>query len=1164
MLWNERLKDERLRRGWSQKDVADRIGSSAKTVSRWEKGEVFPGPYNRQRLAELYGKSLEEMELVKDQAVVVAEANQSVVHKTVREDWGEAPDIERFCGRTQELNDLERWIVDERCRLVTLLGMGGVGKTTLAHMVARQIQATRPFEYVYWRSLQNAPLLESLLENCFQHLFEQRPVKLSGNVDEQISLLITCLRKQRCLLILDNVESLLQAGQRAGQYIESYEGYGRLLQRIGETDHQSCLIVTSREKPREVARLEGVDSRVRSLRLSGIEERNGRELLSDKSLFGSDDMWAALVYRYTGNPLALKLVSEPVRELFGGDIAAFLKEEETVFGDIYDLLDHQFQRLSAIEQEITYWLAIEREGMSLNTLYEDMRHQTDRKPLLEALDSLRRRSLVEVGSDGQFLLQPVIMEYTTGQFVAWVWKELETEVLALFKSHALIKATAVNYVRNSQMHFILDPLVKRLRSAFGKTGSERKLKHMLATLHAQSSLEDSYTAGNILNLLIRLEADLHGLDFSHLIVRQAYLQGVSLPKVNFAYADLETCAFTDTFSNVLCIALSSDGTLLAGGTTTGEIRIWRADSAVAMFTCYGHMDGIRSVAFSPDSRVLASGSEDHTLRLWDSNTGRCLNIFKGHTNWILSVAFSPDGRKLASAGQDQTIRLWGTGTGECIHVLRGHTDWIRSVTFNPDGKLLASGSNDRTIRLWDAATGKFIRELQGHSSWVRAIVFSPDGKTLASGGEDLAIRCWHIETGECFRALEGHTARVRTILWMLDGATLVSGGDDQTIRFWDVSTGECFKVLQGHTNRIWSLAFVPADNILVSASEDDTLRFWNSHTGQCVRVLQGETTLIKSIAFSPDSRRLVSGTEDRFVRLWDVHQGHCMHTLLHHSNRVRCVAFSPTGATFASSSEDETICIWDTDSGQCLHTLRGHTHLVRSIGYNTDGTLLISGSHDQSIRLWDTGTGQCLKTIDAYSLIWSVAFSPDSSMFASGGDDRTVQLWDTGSGTCTRTLEGHTHRVWSVVFHPSGKILASSSDDQTIRLWDIATGECFQILRGHASWVRTVAFSPDGNFIASGSHDRTVRIWDTLSGQCLKVLHGHENCVWSVVFSPLDDILASAGDDGSIKLWNIHSGVCVQTLRTERMYEGMNITHVKGLTAAQRTSLLALGAVEHT
>src|SRR5581483_345898 len=193
-----------------------------------------------------------------------------------------------------------------------------------------------------------------------------------------------------------------KVGQRTGRYAEGYEGYGRLFRRIGEAEHQSCLLLTSREKPQEIVQLQGHSFRVRTLLLSGIELAEGQQLLQDKRLVGSEEAWFELVGVYSGNPLALKLVAEPIREMFDGDIARFLSEEESVFGDIHELLEQQFERLSEQEQQILYWLGIDREAISLNELWENVKHAVSKGTLMDALESLKRRSLIEASGNGRF------------------------------------------------------------------------------------------------------------------------------------------------------------------------------------------------------------------------------------------------------------------------------------------------------------------------------------------------------------------------------------------------------------------------------------------------------------------------------------------------------------------------------------------------------------------------------------------------------------------------------------------------------------------------------------------------------------------------------------------------------------------------------------------
>src|SRR5262249_23107916 len=73
-------------------------------------------------------------------------------------DWSEALDVSTLYGRTDELAELEHWLLLDRCRLVAVLGMGGIGKTTL---VTRFVQQVAPgFACVLWRSLHNAPPLK--------------------------------------------------------------------------------------------------------------------------------------------------------------------------------------------------------------------------------------------------------------------------------------------------------------------------------------------------------------------------------------------------------------------------------------------------------------------------------------------------------------------------------------------------------------------------------------------------------------------------------------------------------------------------------------------------------------------------------------------------------------------------------------------------------------------------------------------------------------------------------------------------------------------------------------------------------------------------------------------------------------------------------------------
>ncbi|MEH2334443.1 NB-ARC domain-containing protein [Nostoc sp.] len=1140
----------------SPNTIAKELGVSAEAI--------------RKRLSEVYkkfqvsgsgpGKLTKLQQVIGSEYQIFSQIVERITSK--RQDWGEAVDISDFSGRIEELTILKQWIVRDRCRLVVLLGMGGIGKTALSVRCAEQIQGD--FEYVIWRSLRNTPPITEILADIINFLSNQQETNLSESADGRISQLIECLRSSRCLLVLDNVEAILRSGKHTGHYHEGYEGYGELIKRLGEVSHQSCLMLTSREKPKEITLLEG--KQVRSLQLHGLNQIEAKNIFNNLGNFSAtDDEWQVVIEYYAGNPLALKIVAALTRDLLDNNISILIKDYlnsgQFIFNDIHDLLERQFNRLTDLEKEIMYWIAINREPVLLSELRADIVSPLSQRGLIDTLNSLIQRSLIQK-SAAFFTQQPVVMEYMIEKLIENITQEIETGEIVLLNSHALLKAQAKDYVRDTQIRLVLNPITKLLLNTLGKINLKCPLIQIISMLQEKSPLQPGYVGGNVLNLLCQLKIDLSGYDFSYLTVWQAYLQGVNLHDINFAYSDLSKSVFTQTFGSILSVTFSPDGKFLATGDANGKVRLWNYDIK-QLFTYKGHTSRVWSVVFSPDSNTLASSSDDQTVRLWDVDTGKCLKTLQGHTNWIWSVSFSPDGKILASGSADQTVKLWDINSGKCLKSFQEHTSRVNSVVFSPDGKVLASSSDDQTVKLWDVNSGKNLKTLQGHTNWIWSVAFSPDGKLLASGSEDATVKLWDVNSGKCLQSLKGHTNWIWSVAFSPDGKLLASGGKDQTVRLWDINSGKCLQSLQGHTNWIWSVTFSPNGKLLASSSDDQTVRLWDINSGKCLKALQGYTNWVRSVAFSPDGKLLASGSEDHTVKLWDVNSGECLKTLHEHISRVSSVVFSPDSKTLASSSEDQTVRLWDVQSGNCLKVLQGHTNWIWSVAFSPDGNTLASSSEDQTVRLWNVQSGKCLKALHGKtSWIWSVAFSPDGKLLASGSDDQTVRLWDIQSSNALKALQGHTNWVRSVAFSPNGQILATGSEDQTVRLWNVESGKCLEVLQGHTNWVRSVVFSPNGKLLASGSDDKTVKLWNLSEGESLKSLQGHSLRVLSVVFSPDGQTLASGSQDETIKLWDVLTGKCLKTLRSPRPYEGMNITGVTGLTAAQLVTLKALGAVE--
>jgi WD40 repeat protein len=1088
-------------------------------------------------------------------------------------DWGEAADVSLFCGRAAEQAILEQWIVHERCRLITLMGMGGIGKTALAIKVSENVQDG--FERLIWRSLRNAPPIQELLSDLLQFLsgspdFSSEALLQAdseallqighgASLDNQIAQLIEYLRLSRCLLVLDNVESILLTEEGL---------YGNFFRALGEASHQSCVLLTSREKPKDLAWLEGEHLPIRAFPLSGLKEEEVKAIFNSKGSFRAEEQdWKELIRRYAGNPLALKIISTTAQELFNSDIAEFLEQEAGVFGDIRDLLDQQFRHLLEIEKEIIYWLAIEREPVSLATIRGDMVVPVAISKFVEGLESLGRSSLLEK-TGSLFTLQPVVLEYATEQFIEQILNEIVNGELALFRKYPLIKAQAKDFIRETQTKLILKPILRELsRQLISKKNVEYCLTAIKEKIQQESPLEPGYTGGNIINLLGELKTDLSNLDFSYMTIRQAYLKKTNLHNTNFSHADLERSVFAEVMGGAYSVVFSPDGNFLLTGGDDGEIRLWRIAEGRQHLSWSANNFWVFTAVFSPDGNIIASGSSEAVIRLWDTKTGQSLKALQGHTNLIFSIAFSPDGKTLASGSTDETVRLWDVETGICLKVLEGHAQGAVSVSFSPDGQYLASASHEQSVLLWDVKTGVLLRTLKGHSDLVFSVAFSPDGQFIATGSHDRTARLWDVQTGQCLKVLEGHTDIIFAVAFSPDSNLLASGGSDRTGRIWDVNTGRCLRLLQSDTNCFWSMQFAPRGDLIASAGTEQVVKLWDVQTGQCINTLLGISSGFLSVACTAQTDReiMASAGEDQIIRLWDVNTEQCTKQLEGHTGLCWFVAFAPSGNLLASASEDKSVRLWNVETGQCWKVLQGHGSGVVSVAFSPNGQMLATGSHDQTVRLWDVSTGQCLKVLQGHAgWTWLATFSPDGRILASSSEDRTIRLWNVQTGECLKILEGHTNNVVAVACSPDGKILASSGNDQTIKLWDIQTGQCIHTLDGHQMGVWSIGFSPDGHIIASGSHDKTIKLWDVQTGVCIHTLVEHIKGVWSVAFSPDGQHLISGSKDETIKYWEVETGECLKTMRNQRLYEGMSILDARGLTDAQKNTLKLLGAVEST
>jgi hypothetical protein len=494
----------------------------ARQLNRSEASIKKQASFLWQLLSQVFGRKITKTRLealrrcVLPGAIALGGKSQFIGHI----DWADAPDVHNFLGRITDLTTLQEWIKTDRCRLISIVGFPGKGKTSLAVKLAEEISVN--FEGIIWRSLLNAPALEEILRDWIKFISPQQTTTLPNSLNQLIALLISHLKQKRYLFILDNCESIMVQQTSEAKYKSGYQTYYQLLEAIAKTNHKSCLILTSRVKISHLEALSGPGQPVRFFMLNGLTVADGKNLFKQKGEFSATDQeWETLINFYQGNPLALKLTASHIQNIFGSHVREFLELGNFCFQDIQDLLDWPFQVSSDEEKQLLFWLAIHRKPVSISQLKDNLVGGISQQQLSNRLASLHRRMLIEQSENGdrpqpekqqRFTLQPALMEYVTEKFIELVTEEIISGEFKLFRTHGLRLAKSKDYIQSSQVRVIINPLIESLleREQISAVNLQDYLKNLVERSLQKYALRPGYIGGNLIHLLCQLDTHLQG------------------------------------------------------------------------------------------------------------------------------------------------------------------------------------------------------------------------------------------------------------------------------------------------------------------------------------------------------------------------------------------------------------------------------------------------------------------------------------------------------------------------------------------------------------------------------------------------------------------------------------------------------------------------------
>ena len=173
------------------------------------------------------------------------------------------PPVRNWVQRTKEIDILKTTIVNSDITAISIVGLPGIGKTTLISQLIRQLHTENtPFTCAAWQSLESAtgkaPPCDRTIDSLLFTLSNGEitaTTNAQNDCGKKTENLLRILREKPCLLVFDRADTLLQAGEAktAGYFAGDCAEYAWLFKQLLETEHQSKIIFTSRESLAELS-----------------------------------------------------------------------------------------------------------------------------------------------------------------------------------------------------------------------------------------------------------------------------------------------------------------------------------------------------------------------------------------------------------------------------------------------------------------------------------------------------------------------------------------------------------------------------------------------------------------------------------------------------------------------------------------------------------------------------------------------------------------------------------------------------------------------------------------------------------------------------------------------------------------------------------------------
>lgn len=413
---------------------------------------------------------------------------------------------------------------------------------------------------------------------------------------------------------------------------------------------------------------------------------------------------------------------------------------------------------------------------------------------------------------------------------------------------------------------------------------------------------------------------------------------------------------------------------------------------------------IRALAVSPDGTLLAGGGDDAVLHVWRTSDLGLEHAITGHALPITGLSFSPDGEFVASCDATH-VRVSRAATGFPVKNYDLTADNVSAVSFNANTELMIATRTGLLLRR-DLVTNQDVVVVDTGSA-AGSLESSADGSSVVLGHSFGRLALRRTSDGAVLLQLVESAGPVRALAMTADGSKVCAsvGGALVDVRNTSDGTPVSNNLQYGTPNgadltdlTVQQVCFTSTAAAYVGTCTDGMLRFWRTSNGNLLSSMDSGHGMGLCVDLTADDTLVFVGSTDGSIASFFTNGNTLDLTIPAHSDWTTTLDVSPDQQLVASGSRDERVKVWSATSGASVFDLGAHTDGVECVRFSPDGSLLASGGHDGIVRIWSPASGALLQSIaTGTSKIPAVAFSPSSDVVAVSADG-DLRFFDAGSG----------------------------------------------------------------------------------------------------------------------------------------------------------------------